>query len=80
MRGDGAAKGRATMKARANSRWQRIERFSVEMVSKQEAAAMLGITVAGINSALQKHTGSKRWPITPPPCGLAPASSEGDRE
>jgi len=80
MRGNGAAKGRATMKARANVRWQRIEQYSAAMVSKQEVASILGITVAGINSALQKHTGSKRWPITPPPCGLAPASSEGDRE
>lgn len=59
----GQHKARAARIAKARQRFHIVRDASDDNRTKREAAALAGMSIAGVNSMLHREIGSERWPL-----------------
>ena len=57
-------KSRAVRSARARARFERLIQLGADGYTIEEAAAALGVTVAGVKANAFNHAGTTLWPIS----------------
>lgn len=60
---EASRRGINTQVARSRLRLDRLRHLSAEGVDIKDAAETVGLTVDGVRILLQKHEGSRSWPI-----------------